>query len=613
MRNSNITTSSIKNRSALIGIVIGLIFYAIYVLIFKKIPSQVPHHPVEPKTILPDGTTAGQACLILKKHYHINIGNVDLQNVQPSALFHWKNLQCDTLLKNLPLDIIPSTDSSKSEKSLTAPSKLSSAEVDIIDPYSQLQQTISKESNIDISTNKKIEVNPSIEDSNSRMTTCQDFVKTYDVVPGASWGSLPFHMQKQWSRLRCDAVVVHPSGITKVQPEHNKPDQEKEDKRDRSKGKDNVKDGSNSNDKATSGKGKPAPHSKIGLPKIDASSEEWCVEQKRRYHVIPMQSWGSLPMNMVDSWRTHNCDRVFTVQRMSSVPLTSCSKSNWNGTAPLIAIMAGTTTRKVTKPSTSNLALFSFLLPSLLRTVDCGFRYVYVLGYDKGDPFYDDEANMAMIKKWFKDNVERIMKDNNIIISFKPVKVNNSLRKPGPVFNEMARAAYNIPADYFYRVNDDTELVSHWPSIFVKSLHSLSKPYGVVGPTCHQGNQRILTHDFVSRIHMEVFEMNYYPPELVDWWMDDWISLVYGKQRTFKAHGVEVVHHTGAHGKRYEVDQSNERKLKGLIISGREKIRKWLLIHGVSEKTLKDFDTDDYKAVNGVSLIQIKLYWILRA
>jgi hypothetical protein len=58
---------------------------------------------------------------------------------------------------------------------------------------------------------------------------------------------------------------------------------------------------------------------------------------------------------------------------------------------PLIAIMAASTTRKIITPSTDNLALFTFMLPSLIRTIDCGFRYVYVLGYDKNDPFYDTE------------------------------------------------------------------------------------------------------------------------------------------------------------------------------------------------------------------------------
>jgi hypothetical protein len=63
----------------------------------------------------------------------------------------------------------------------------------------------------------------------------------------------------------------------------------------------------------------------------------------------------------------------------------------------------------------------------------------------------------------------------------------------------------------------------------------------------------------------DIFGMNYYPPELVDWWMDDWISFVYGKKRTFKAYRVNVFHHTGAHGQRYDVDQSNELKLGNMI------------------------------------------------
>ena len=43
------------------------------------------------------------------------------------------------------------------------------------------------------------------------------------------------------------------------------------------------------------------------------------------------------------------------------------------------------------------------------------------------------------------------------------VRVNNVMKKPGPVFNEMARVAYLDGADFFYRVNDDTELVGMRP------------------------------------------------------------------------------------------------------------------------------------------------------
>jgi hypothetical protein len=48
-----------------------------------------------------------------------------------------------------------------------------------------------------------------------------------------------------------------------------------------------------------------------------------------------------------------------------------------------------------------NLALFQYLLPSLVRTADCGFRYAVVLGYDKGDPFYDSIQGKLHVDDWF--------------------------------------------------------------------------------------------------------------------------------------------------------------------------------------------------------------------
>ena len=66
-------------------------------------------------------------------------------------------------------------------------------------------------------------------------------------------------------------------------------------------------------------------------------------------------------------------------------------------------------------------------------------------------------------------------------------------------------------------------------------------PFGVVGPFCEEGNQNILNHDFTARLHMDIFGMNYYPPELVDWWMDDWISSVYGDGRTRMLENIEVM------------------------------------------------------------------------
>ena len=127
---------------------------------------------------------------------------------------------------------------------------------------------------------------------------------------------------------------------------------------------------------------------------------------KKKFRVIPMKSWGQLPMSYVDAWRDRSCDLIFSEQRMGSKTLSSCphvpsmlrrndstitqsketakngskhitsspssssssfAHSNMHDNLPLIAIMAATTTRKVNKPSTKSLSLFTYLLPSTLK------------------------------------------------------------------------------------------------------------------------------------------------------------------------------------------------------------------------------------------------------
>lgn len=229
---------------------------------------------------------------------------------------------------------------------------------------------------------------------------------------------------------------------------------------------------------------------------------------------------------MILAWKKHRCDAVFTADRINKLHINNCSNDNLASdmkSLPLIAIMAGSSTRKTPGASTKNLAIFNFLLPSLTKTVDCGFRYLFMLGYDEGDVFYDSEIGKKEVETWFVNHVKIPLADNGIQIILGFASLRNTLRKPGPIFIAMAREVYNkYNADYYYRVNDDTEMLDHWPNAFVNTLRKLTAPFGVVGPNCPQGNTMILTHDFVHKTHMEIFEMNYYPPELVDWWMDDW-------------------------------------------------------------------------------------------
>jgi hypothetical protein len=130
--------------------------------------------------------------------------------------------------------------------------------------------------------------------------------------------------------------------------------------------------------------------------------KEWCNDTKTKYHVVPQQSWGQLPPHLIETWRDKSCDVVFTLDKMTKIALATCPADKlkpgsnlrdkkYQESLPQIAIMAASTTRKIKNPSPDNIALFTYMLPSLIRTIDCNFRYVYVLGYDAGDPFYDSE------------------------------------------------------------------------------------------------------------------------------------------------------------------------------------------------------------------------------
>jgi hypothetical protein len=167
--------------------------------------------------------------------------------------------------------------------------------------------------------------------------------------------------------------------------------------------------------------------------------------------------------------------------------------------------------------------LFQFLLPSLLNTLDCGFRYLVMIGYDLGDQFYDRPEGLAAVREWFQSRIQLPLEQHGIAVEIAFTALNNTLKKPGPIFNAMAlNVFHNYKADYYYRLNDDSEFVDRWPRTFVDQIHKMGPSFGVIGPMCHQGLTTIMTHDFVHRTHMEIFYPHYYPPELVDWYMDRW-------------------------------------------------------------------------------------------
>ncbi len=135
--------------------------------------------------------------------------------------------------------------------------------------------------------------------------------------------------------------------------------------------------------------------------------------------------------------------------------------------------------------------------------------------------------------------------------------------------NRMAEFAVEIGADYMTRLNDDTRILTPgWTTMAIASLRSMSD-VGVVGPTHREGNTGILVFDFVSKRHFEIHGF-YYPPELSNWWADDWITNVYA-DRTRKLRGWRT-RHVGSHGVRYKINTNDSKKLQLLVDRGKLRI-----------------------------------------
>jgi hypothetical protein len=247
--------------------------------------------------------------------------------------------------------------------------------------------------------------------------------------------------------------------------------------------------------------------------------------------------------------------------------------------------MASTTSRghNHTHSSFTKISLFKTLLPSLLCTLDCGFTYVFVMGYDQGDEFYDSPAHMTQVRDWFAVHIAHPLRRQGILISLHPVLVQNPTSRPGPAFTAIAQAAYTMGADFFYRVNDDSQFIGRWANLYTQTLLRLTPPYGVIGPSCYDAKDRILTHDFVHRTHMDLFKGLYYPTEFSDWYMDDWISAVYGPQRTFLSTRVGIDHHNRFRERTYDLNRNNVNLLAPLIKSGQQKILQWMRVKAAED------------------------------
>jgi hypothetical protein len=226
---------------------------------------------------------------------------------------------------------------------------------------------------------------------------------------------------------------------------------------------------------------------------------------------------------------------------------------------PSIALCVLTCTCHDRRPN----ALLNLLLPSVKQrtTRHDRFKIVLYLGINHDDRLLNATGWRRRIRGMWP------------LTTFVPVHP-RAARRHLP-WNELIGAAYHAPErhDYFIRTNDDTVvLTTGWARVMVEALRNMSN-LGVVGPTFAEGNRKIIAAmDMTHRTHLCIFQGSYYPEVFDNYYVDDWITHVYGANRTRKLRTVRVSHRLGYHGQQYFASGEQEGLLAETLRVGREQI-----------------------------------------
>lgn len=225
-----------------------------------------------------------------------------------------------------------------------------------------------------------------------------------------------------------------------------------------------------------------------------------------------------------------------------------------------------------------NMHFLYILFLSFLNTATPNYDYHFYVAYDPDDITMTTAVTNGFLVSKADEAAKRTMSVLNrswsLNYTFHFVLCPYS-GKPAWAQNDAMLAAYMDHHDYYYRVNDDSDMASfHWTEKFINTLEEYEPVnIGVVGPRHFGGKRNILTHEFVHRSHIDIFGF-YYPRELTDWFADDWISAIYGPRRTRKMSDVKLNHWVSNVGTRYTPHPAKASTLNQLVWRDRDVIRK---------------------------------------
>ena len=161
--------------------------------------------------------------------------------------------------------------------------------------------------------------------------------------------------------------------------------------------------------------------------------------------------------------------------------------------------------------------LFKFTLSTLLNEYKNGkFTFIFYIGYNNDDEFYNNLNNQNKFKKKFRHYTFKF-------IPFKDVQKGHLTRMWNILyFNALIEEKYFI--EYFYQCGDDISFETiGWLPESIKILKNHNN-IGISGPL--NENPHIMTQTLISRKHYAIFNC-LFPEKIFNWGCDDWINAVY--------------------------------------------------------------------------------------
>lgn len=216
----------------------------------------------------------------------------------------------------------------------------------------------------------------------------------------------------------------------------------------------------------------------------------------------------------------------------SFIPPSLSSAPSRCGRLKLIHFPLSSTSRNLEEhvPSFEALPLVQYALKSFVESAEpVKFRYAFSIAVDSDDAWYKLASVQDSIRNWFQARYTQQWPGACPVELTFHLYANTRSRNTWAV-NYATAYGYEMGADYFYRINDDTVLLKNsWSSVFVYEL-SRMRPIpglGVTGPYDPFLEGHLPTHSFVSRKHYEWFG-TYFPFLFGNHFSDDWIKYVYG-------------------------------------------------------------------------------------